>query len=261
MPGYADLAASVAVEVRGAVRVVTLDAPQRLNAVDREMSRSLVQLWDLLADDDDAGAVVLTGAGSAFCAGGHYPDLLRFHEDPAERAACVRDAERLLLGMIRCDLPVVAAVNGPAIGLGASLAAFCDIVLMADDAYLMDPHVSVGVVAGDGGPVVWPLLMSLLRAKEHLLLGDRISASECERIGLANRVVAHDALLPEALDLAERLVLQPREALRGTKHAINLHLRAAADLVLSYALSAERESFASADVRATIDKFNASRER
>jgi len=93
-------------------------------------------------------------------------------------------------------------VNGPAVGLGASLATMCDIILISESAYICDPHVSVGVVAGDGGPVVWPLLTSFARAKEHLFLGDRIDAATCERIGLANRVLPPDELMPYALDLA-----------------------------------------------------------
>jgi enoyl-CoA hydratase len=252
---YEALGSELMVEARGPVRVVTLNAPERRNSVNDELHDALWRVWYDLADDDEARAVVLTGAGRVFCAGGHYPDLLRYHADPAARRHAVRIAERLARAMIQTDLPIVAAVNGPAIGLGASLAVMSDLVVLADDAYLCDPHVAIGVVAGDGGVVVWPLLMSLLKAKEHLFLGDRIDAAECVRLGLANRVVPQEQVLDEAVALAERLAALPAYALRDTKRALNMHLERAADGMLSFALATERESFGSTDVRHTIEHF------
>jgi enoyl-CoA hydratase len=254
---YDPLGPDLLVESVGPVRLITLNAPDRLNSVDTALHEDLALVWDLLFDDEDAGAVVLTGAGRAFCSGGHFPDFVRYHEDPAVIHQACRTAERISRSMIACELPVVAAVNGAAVGLGASLATMCDIVLMGEDAYIADPHVSVGVVAGDGGPVVWPLLTSLSRAKEHLFLGDRISAAECERIGMASRVLAQAELMPHAMDLAARLAAQPRQALRQTKRVVNQHLQQAANLVLNFGLAAEAVSFQSSDVSDTIARFNA----
>lgn len=255
MVKYADLAPELLVENHGDVRVLTMNAPEQLNSVDGALHHALYQVWDALAEDQDAAAVVLTGAGRAFSAGGNLPYLQRVHDDPIERRASVRGAERLTRAMINSELPIVAAVNGPAIGLGASLAVLCDLVVIADDTFMSDPHVNVGLVAGDGGAVSWPLMMSLLKAKEHLLLGTRIPAAECVELGLANRVASAADVLPTALELAERLAAQPRQALRDTKRALNFHLRQAADLVLDFALAAESESFAGDDLLATIDRM------
>jgi enoyl-CoA hydratase len=252
--GYDDLGPDLVVEVRGAVHVVTMNAPERLNSVTDDLHRGLRLIWERVVDEG-ANAVVLTGAGRAFCAGGHIPDFEANHLDPQRRRREVRNAERLARSMIDCEIPVVAAVNGPAVGLGASLATMSDIVVMSEDAYLVDPHVSVGVVAGDGGAVAWPLLTSLLRAKEHILLGDRLPAARCVEIGLANYALPADQVMPKALELAERLAAKPQFALRDTKRTLNMHLRQAADLALSYGLVTERETFASDDVKATIASF------
>lgn len=141
----------------------------------------------------------------------------------------------------------------PAVGLGCTLAVLCDIVLIADDAYMADTHVNVGLVAGDGGAVTWPLLMSILRAKEFILLGERIPEDAAIQYGLANRTVPGDRLLEEARTLAHRLADQPQQALRDTKRAPNLHMQNAANMVLPFALSAETESFASEEVRRLAD--------
>jgi enoyl-CoA hydratase len=252
---YSRLSSELQVECVDGVRVIRLNAPERLNSVNTQLHEDLALVWDLLFDDEDASAVVLTGAGRAFCAGGYFGEFLRYHEEPAFIHEACRVAERIARSMMACELPVIAAVNGPAIGLGASLATMCDIILMSDSAYICDPHVNVGVVAGDGGPVVWPLLIGLARAKEHLFLGDRIDAITCERIGLANRILTPDELMPYALELASRLAAQPKQALRQTKRVINQHLQQAASLVLNFGLAAEAASFQSSEVRATIERF------
>lgn len=255
MPTYADLPSELLVERRGAVAIVTMNAPERMNSIDGPLHDGLMQVWELLADDDDLGSVVLTGAGGAFSAGGNIDHIQLMHDDPKARRHSIRAAERLLRTIIDCEVPVVAAVHGPAVGLGATLAIFSDLVVMADDTFLSDPHVSVGVVAGDGGTVIWPLLIGMLRAKEYLLLGDRVPAEDCLRLGLANRLAPRDDVLPAALALAERLAAQPRQAVRDTKRALNLHVREAADLVLAFALAAEGESFTNDDVLATVNRF------
>ena len=130
-----------------------------------------------------------------------------------------------------------------------SLAVMADLVVISEDTFMADPHVNVGVVAGDGGVLVWPLLMSLLQAKEYLLLGDRISAADCLRLGLANRVVPADQVLSTAMGLARRLAAKPRQAVRDTKRALNIHLQNAANSVLPFALAAEEATFALNDVR------------
>jgi enoyl-CoA hydratase len=239
-----------------------MNRPDDLNTFDGNLHRAMRTVWDMLIDDEEADAVVLTGAGRAFSAGGYMPDFIRNLTDIAARRRDIREAERLASAMIACELPVVAAVNGPAVGLGCSLAVMCDLVVMADTAFIADPHVSVGLVAGDGGAVTWPLMMGLLQAKEYILLGDRIPAAEAQRIGLANRVLPAAEVMPTALSLAHRLASQPRQALRDTKRALNLYLRQAANLVLNFALAAESECFGTEDVsRAANELLSRSKRR
>lgn len=233
----------------GDVRVVTLNRPQHLNGVSAELHRELAAVWGRLAEDHKARAVVLTGAGRAFSAGGDIDHLLRLCEDEELRETSIRLDRQIQTAMIRFPLPVVAAVNGPAVGLGCSLALGCDLVLMADDAYLADPHVSVGLVAGDGGVTLWPLLTSLLRAKEYLFTGDRIPAAEAVGLGLANRTVPAAALHEEALTLAHRLAAQPPHALRATKAALATVAEQVSRGGMEFALLAEKGTMAGDEYR------------
>jgi enoyl-CoA hydratase len=257
MPDYSRLAPHILVEERGAVRVLTLNAADRHNAVDDPMHHALLDAWTLLGSDQDAGAAVLTGAGSSFSAGGDMDHIRNLHEDAQLRRNTIRTAERVVRAAVSCEVPVVAAVNGPAVGLGATLALLCDLVVISNTAYIADPHVSIGVVAGDGGAAVWPSYMSMLRAKEHLLLGSSVSAEQCLQLGIANRVAPTGEVMSVALELADRLAEQPRQALRDTKRALNLHLRQAVDRALDFALAAESESLASDDVLAVVERFAA----
>jgi enoyl-CoA hydratase len=247
-----DLPAELLVESDGPVRVVTLNRPDELNAANHAMHHGLTQLWDQLAADRDAGAVVVTGAGRAFSAGGDFAFMQRQHADAAFRAQVFEESRRLLQTMIAFPLPVIAAVNGPAVGLGCSLAVACDIVLIAERAFLADPHVTVGLVAGDGGAALWPLLTSMLRAKEYIFTGDRIPAATAVELGLANRVVVGDALMDEAMALARRLAALPRQALQDTKRALNGHIARAVAGIMDFALSAELLTMGSAEHQALV---------
>jgi enoyl-CoA hydratase len=250
-----DLPAELLVESDGPVRVVTLNNPDQLNAFVDPLHDAMVGIWAQLAADPGCRAVVLTGAGRAFSAGGNIPGFIRDYEDPEHRRASLRAARKLVDEILGFPIPVIAAVNGPAVGLGCSLASLCDLVLISEDAYLADTHVSIGLVAGDGGAMSWPLMMSILKAKEYLFTGDRILAAEAVSLGLANRMVPADRLADEARALAQRIAAQPPQALQETKRALNLHLQQAAGLVLPFALAAEGESFGTDDIRKTIERF------
>jgi enoyl-CoA hydratase/carnithine racemase len=244
-------------EQEGPVATITINNPDMRNAFVDEIHEGMQEIWGHLANDRSVRAVVLTGAGKAFSAGGDIPGFIRSYEDPEHRRMSLRGARRLMDAMAEFPKPVIAAVNGPAVGLGCSVAVSCDLVLIAESAFMADTHVSIGLVCGDGGAVAWPLMMSLLKAKEYLLTGDRIPAAECVAIGLANRVVPDGGLMGEAMTLANKLAAQPPQALQETKRALNLHLQAAIALVAPFALSAEAESFATDDIRQTIEKFKA----
>jgi len=240
------------VEARGAVRLVTLNRPATRNAMVPTLHRALEALWSHLAADPNARAVVLTGAGRAFSAGGDLDEMTAWSWDLDARRREIDGARKLLTEIVQFPLPVIAAVNGPAVGLGCSLAISSDVVMMAQSAYLADPHVALGLTAADGGALLWPFLMGLLRAKEFLLTGDKISADDAVRLGLANHVVPDDALLDRAMALAERLAAYPPQAVRSTKLALNMHVRQVFSTVMEYALAEEYRSFDTPEHREAV---------
>jgi enoyl-CoA hydratase/carnithine racemase len=250
-----DLPDDLSVTADGPVRLVEMNRPDQLNSASEEMHAALAVVWDRIAADPAARAVVLTGRGRAFSAGGNFEVMLSCQRDPAFRDRLIAEARQIIVGMLRCPLPVVAAVNGPAVGLGCSLALLSDLVLIADDAHLSDPHVGVGLAAGDGGALLLPLLVGLSRAKELLFLGGQVPAQEAVRLGLATRAVPSDELPKAAMDLAKRLAELPAQALQATKRAVNLHLTQALEVVLDDALRAESQSMQSADHIAIVDQI------
>jgi enoyl-CoA hydratase/carnithine racemase len=215
----------------------------------------LARLWPQLSEDRDARAAVLTGSGKAFSAGGDFAYLAELAADRELRARTIAHGRELVLGMARCRIPVIAAVNGPAVGLGCSLVALSDIVYMAETAYLADPHVQVGLVAADGGPLTWPLQISLLQAKEYALTGARIPAAKACELGLANHMVADP--LSEALACAKRIAEQPRQAVESTKRLLNMHIERAVLATLDYAMTAEELTFQSDDFQTNIARLTA----
>ena len=243
------------VRAEGAVRIVTLNRPDELNSFTEAAHAEFVRLWDHVEQDDGARAIVLTGAGRAFSAGGSYDDFEHRRVDMAVRRRSLRLARRLVDEMLNVAVPVVAAVNGPAVGLGCTVTTLCDVVFMAETAFLADTHVSVALVAGDGGAVTWPAMTSLLKAKQYLLTGDRIPAAEAVAMGLANFVVPDGRLLEEAIAFAQRLAAQPPQAVQETKAILNQHLRAAAVRSLGYGLAAESQSHDTDDYRETGERL------
>jgi len=250
-----DLPDVVRVEADGPVRIVRLARPEQLNAINDELHDGLTRLFPQLGADADARVAVITGEGRAFSAGGDFGLLDRMAGDRALRRDVIAEGRELVLNMIRCRVPVVAAVNGPAVGLGCSVIALSDVVYMAESAYLSDPHVTVGLVAADGGPLAWPLLTSLLLAKEYAFTGDRITAARAAEIGLANHVCPDGEVLAAALAAAHKIAGLPRQAVEATKRVLNLHLERAVLATIDFAMAAETESFDTPDLRANIDKF------
>ncbi len=248
MTGY-DLPEELTVEADGPVRTVTLGRPAELNAVNKELHWALANVWRQLAADSGAKVVILTGAGKAFSAGGDLDWITSFLDDPVARDESLREGAQIIEEILRFPLPVIAAVNGAAVGLGCSVAVLCDIVLISERAFLADPHVSVGLVAGDGGAAFWPLLTPVLRSREYLYTGDRIPAATAVELGLATRVTAPEDLLPQARALARKLAAQPAEALRGTKRVANMYLSQALSGAMQSGFAAERATMLTAEHR------------
>jgi enoyl-CoA hydratase len=247
-----DLPDELTVGADGQVRTVRLNRPAQLNAVNQPLHWALANVWRQLAADREARVVILTGAGPTFCAGGDLGWIASFLDDPAARDESLREGAEIIEEMLRFPLPVIAAVNGPAVGLGCSVAVLCDVVLMSETAHLADPHVAVGLVAGDGGAAFWPLVSPILRSREYLLTGDRIPAPTAVEIGLATRTTAPEDLLPEARRLAERLAALPPTAVQGTKRIVNMHLSRALSGAVQAGFAAEAATMRSEEHRARV---------
>ena len=228
------------------VLTITLNRPERLNAVDETMHKELETVFAEVGNDPEVSAVVLTGAGRGFCSGG---DVRAMDERGGAIAlqsralgAISQGGRRIIHNMLWVEQPMICALNGVAAGLGATIALFCDIIYASDQARIGDTHVKAGLVAGDGGAVIWPLLVGVAKAKELLMTGDIIDAAEAERIGLINKVFPHDQLMDAVMELARRLANGPALAIRGTKHAINKKIWNDLNLALDMGLALEERS-------------------
>ena len=243
----ADDFATLRLERVGQVLRVTIDHPSSaLNAVDDRLHHDLTALFAGLKREDEARAVLLTGRGRAFSAGGDFAWFPALQE-PGRLEALRRDAKQLIWDLLDVEVPIVAAVNGHAMGLGASIALLCDVIFMADTATIGDPHVKVGIVAGDGGAAIWPLAVGPARAKEYLLTGDPLTAAEAERIGLVNRVVPVAELDAVAMAFAARLAAGAPLAVRYTKLAVNKLVKDALNVAFDTSTALELLTFRSED--------------
>lgn len=243
---------------QGRLLTLTLNRPERENAMGIDIHEDLGELISLVRRDDSVGAVLLRGEGDTFCAGGDFDEMSSTSLTPAELVAVVVNSKELLYSLLEVEQPIIAAVQGFARGLGATVALSCDIVLAAEDAYFADNHINLGLVAGDGGAVLWPLLLPFGQAKYHLLTGDRITGVEAARMGMIHKALPADQLLDEATALARRLADGPTLALKWTKKAVNRVLRQRLDLMMEVGLALEGATFLSDDFR---EAFTALAER
>ena len=234
-------------ERQGDVLIITIDHPSnKLNAVDDVLHTDLTRLFADLKRESRARAAVITGAGRMFSAGGDFdwfPTLSNLEALEHLR----RDAKQMIWDLLDVPIPIVAAVNGPAVGLGASLALLCDTIYMAESAHIADPHVMVGIVAGDGGAEIWPLAVGPARAKQYLMTGDPVPAAEAERIGLVNAVVPDAELLETAIAFATRLAAGAPLAIQYTKLAVNKQIKDALNIAFDTSTALEIVTFQSED--------------
>lgn len=228
------------------LRVEIAHPTSTMNVVDAAMHVELARLFRTLKRERTARAVLLTGRGACFSAGGDFdwfPEL----QEPGRLDELRHDAKQLVWDLLDVEVPIVAAINGPAVGLGASIALLCDVIFMADHATIADPHVKVGLVAGDGGVAIWPLLVGPARAKQYLMTGDPLTAVEAERIGLVNTVVAAEELDEAALRFAARLAAGAPRAVQFTKQAVNKLVKDALNTAFDTSLALELITFGTVD--------------
>ncbi len=207
------------------VLTITLDGPGPVNAVNEVMHHELSLAFLHAQDDPDSDVVVLTGAGRAFCAGGDMDWFQAMIDDPSKFRAIGPEAKRIVTSLLDLEKPIICRLNGAAAGLGATIALLCDVIIADDKAVIGDPHVKVGLVAGDGGAVIWPQLIGFAKAKELLMTGDMLSASEAERLGLINYAVPSELLDTKVDELVSRILSNPKWAVRWTKTITNLPLK------------------------------------
>jgi enoyl-CoA hydratase len=249
---------SLAFRRDGLVLHVTFNRPETLNAVDDTMHHELERFFMEVAADAGTRVIVLTGAGKAFSAGGDIEHMQNVIDTPALMYGSIAGAKRLLGLLLDVPQPVIAKVNGAAMGLGCTLALFSDLIYAANHAKIADPHVKVGFVAGDGGSIIWPQLVGYARAKEYLLTGDTLTGEEAARLGLINHALPADELDAAVDAMAQKLAAGARHAIQWTKATINVGLKqlvaTTMDAGMAYeALSNQTEDHAEA-VRAFREK-------
>jgi enoyl-CoA hydratase len=249
----------------GRILKCRLDRPDALNAINSQLHRELEDLFEQIAVDTSVDVVTLTGNGRAFCAGGDIREMLEGwltleNRDKGAPGEFTRGAARMIKNIVNLPQVIIASVNGPAMGLGANIALMCDIVLASENARFADPHVKVGLVAGDGGPIIWPLLIGLNKAKEFLFTGDPLTAAEAERIGLVNHVYPAADLEAETDAFARRIAAGATRAIQWTKLTANKILWERVNLMMETALGYEALSGATLDHREAIAAFKERRE-
>ena len=233
---------------------ITLDSPERLNALDADGHREFAEIWRDVDRDASVRSVLLRGAGKAFSAGGDF-DLVEAMADSFEvRARVWREARDLVYNIINCSKPIVSAMHGAAVGAGLVAGLLADISIATRSAKIVDGHTRLGVAAGDHAAIVWPLLCGMAKAKYHLLLCEPVSGEEAERIGLISLAVDDDALEEKSLEIAVRLADGAQTAIRWTKYALNNWLRMAGP-TFDASLALEFMGFDGPEVREGLASF------
>lgn len=236
------------------VAIVTLNRPERLNAVNATLHHELARFTRDADADADVKVVLLAGAGRAFCAGGDF--------GPGSNAGSIslEEGRQIVDHLLELRKPIVSAVQGYAMGLGATIALLCDVVVAGHGTTIADTHVKMGIGAGDGGQVIWPLLMGVNRAKWFLMTGDRVTGQQLFDYGLVNFLVGDDEIMTKARECADRLAAGPGLAISASKVPINQFIRMVSNLVLPLSLSMEGASMRSEDAKEAQAAFVEKRE-
>lgn len=246
-------------ERRGRVLEITMNRPEKLNAVDEAMHAELARVFVDVSNDPECDIAILTGAGRAFSAGGDIEWMQKMIDQPAAFEKTAREGKQIVFSLLDCEKPVIAKLNGHATGLGATIALFCDVIFASEAAKIGDPHVSVGLVAGDGGAVIWPQLIGYVRAKEYLMSGDLMTAAEAARIGLINHAVPQAELDERVKQFADRLSAGATKAIRWSKMSANIGLKQLAHSIMDASLAYEAMSNVTKDHQEAVNAFREKR--
>jgi enoyl-CoA hydratase len=231
---------------------LTLNRPEALNAADARMHTELVEVWSTIERDPSVRVAVVSGAGRAFSAGGDLQLVEDAYRNFDEVVRILDEARDLVYNMLRCQKPIVSAINGPAVGAGLVVALLADVSIAAENARLADGHVRMGVAAGDHAAIIWPLLCGMAKAKYYLMTSDFVSGREAERIGLVSLCVPDEELADKAMAVATNLATGPRHAIKFTKRALNQWLLQAGP-IFDHSLALEMLGFFSQDMMAGVE--------
>jgi enoyl-CoA hydratase len=204
---------------------ITFDRPATYNSVDAETHTQITNIWRDINDDPDINAVIVTGAGKAFSAGGDFELIKSILDNPVARMSTWKEAKDLVYNVINCNKPIISAINGVAVGAGLVVGILADVSICGKSAKIVDGHTRLGVAAGDVACIIWPLLCGLAKAKYYLLTCKPLSGEEAERIGLVSLCVEDAELQKIALETAEDLATGAQSAIRWTKYSLNNWLR------------------------------------
>lgn len=240
---------SIALSRRERLLTITLNRPDAMNAVNLAMHDELTEVIKFATADPHSDVVVLTGAGRAFSAGGDLDHIAHNAAHPEKFDHEVEMAIKIVEHILDMDKPLICRLNGHAVGLGATLALLCDVIFAADKAKIGDPHVALGLVAGDGGALLWPARIGLTRAKEFLLTGELLTAQRAEAIGLVNYCLPLEELDAAVDGFCDKLLNGAIASIRATKVLLNMELKRAAGPLLEAGLRAEAISVRSAEHR------------
>ena len=206
---------------------ITINRPEKLNALPWEAHGELTRVWLAVDQDPETNVAIIRGAGKSFCAGGDFGMVERLTQDYQRQTEALREFRELCYNIVNCSKPIVSAIHGSAVGAGLAAALMADISIAAKSARLIDGHTRLGLAAGDHAAMIWPLLCGMAKAKYHVLTCEAVSGEEAERIGLVSLCVPADELEERALAIATRLAAAAQPAVRHTKLALNNWLRLA----------------------------------
>jgi enoyl-CoA hydratase len=246
-------------ERRGRILTIRMNRPEVLNAIEAVLHEELSRVFRDAAADPDSDVIVFTGAGRAFSAGGDINWMQEMIDDRVIWERTRVEAKRIIFDMLDCEKPIICRLNGAAMGLGATMALFCDVIFALDTAKIADPHVSVGLVAGDGGAIIWPQLIGYARAKEFLMTGDVLTGAEAARIGLVNHAVPEAELDAKVYAFAERIGGGAMQAIKFSKTAVNIGLKQLAHSIMDASIGYETYTNWTADHQEAVKAFKEKR--
>ena len=204
------------------VLLITINRPEVFNATNARLHWELTKVWGVVHDDAKTKVAVITGAGDqAFSAGGDLDMAANMVGNPKELARMMNEASDVVYNIMACEKPIISAINGVAVGAGLAVALLADISIMAEEAKITDGHVKIGLAAGDGAAIIWPLLCGMAKAKYYLMTAEFVNGKEAERIGLVSLCVPRAELMDKAMAVADKLASGSQRAIRLTKRSLN----------------------------------------